>query len=153
MKIYVDADAIPVVIREILYRAAERVKVPVILVANVMLKIPQSPLVSMIVVAAGPDEADDKIAELAAAGDLVITADIPLASRVIGKGALVIDSRGAVFSRENIGERLTMRNFMEDLRNSGIDTGGPSAFTPKERQAFANQLDRILTKYAAAGQG
>ncbi|HPS57299.1 MAG TPA: YaiI/YqxD family protein [Spirochaetota bacterium] len=150
MNIYVDADAIPVVIREILYRAAERVNVPVILVANVSLKFPQSQLISMIVVPAGPDEADDKIAEMAAPGDLVITADIPLASRVIEKGAMVIDSRGAVFSRENIGERLTMRNFMEDLRNSGIDTGGPSAFTPKERQAFANQLDRILTKYAAS---
>lgn len=153
MKIYVDADAIPVVIREILYRAAERVKVPVILVANVALKLPVSQLVSMIVVPEGPDEADDKIAEMTAAGDLVITADIPLASRVIRKGALVIDSRGAVYSQDNISERLTMRNFMEDLRNSGIDTGGPSAFTAKERQAFANQLDRILTKYAAAGQG
>lgn len=150
MKIYVDADAIPLVIREILYRAAERVKVPVILVANTVLKIPVSPLISMIVVAAGPDEADDKIAEMAAAGDLVITADIPLASRVIEKGALVIDSRGAMYSLDNIKERLSMRNFMDDLRNSGIDTGGPSAFTPKDRQNFANQLDRILTKYAAA---
>lgn len=150
MKIYVDADAIPLVIREILFRAAERVKVPVILVANVALKFPQSPLISMIVVPAGPDEADDKIALMASPGDLVITADIPLASRVIEKGAMVIDSRGAVFSRENIGERLAMRNFMDDLRSSGIDTGGPSAFTPKERQAFANQLDRILTKYAAS---
>ena len=150
MKIYVDADAIPLVIREILYRAAERVKVPVILIANVALKFPQSTLISMIVVPAGPDEADDKIAMMAEPGDLVITADIPLASRVIEKGAMVIDSRGAVFSRENIGERLAMRNFMDDLRSSGIDTGGPSAFTPKERQAFANQLDRILTKYAAS---
>jgi len=150
MKIFVDADAIPVVIREILYRAAERVKVPVILVANVALKFPQSPFVSAIVVASGPDEADDKIAEMAESGDLVVTADIPLASRVIEKGALVIDSRGKVYSPENIGERLAMRNFMEDLRNSGIDTGGPSAFTPKERQAFANQLDRILTKYNTA---
>lgn len=150
MKIYVDADAIPLVIREILYRAAERVVVPVILVANVPLKIPQTPLVSMIVVPAGPDEADDKIAILASPGDLVITADIPLASRVIEKGAMVIDSRGSVFSCENIGERLAMRNFLDVLRSSGIDTGGPSAFTPKERQAFANQLDRILTKYAAS---
>lgn len=150
MKIYVDADAIPVVIREILYRAAERVKVPVVLVANVALKFPRSPLVSGIVVAAGPDEADDKIAQMAEPGDLVITADIPLASRVIEKGALVIDSRGNIYSRENISERLTMRNFMEDLRNSGIDTGGPSSFTAKDRQNFANQLDRILTKRAGA---
>ena len=150
MKIYVDADAIPVVIREILYRAAERVKVPVVLVANVALKFPRSPLVSGIVVAAGPDEADDKIAQMAEPGDLVITADIPLASRVIEKGALVIDSRGNIYSRENISERLTMRNFMEDLRNSGIDTGGPSSFTAKDRQNFANRLDRILTKRAGA---
>lgn len=151
MKIYVDADAIPLVIREILYRAAERTGVPVILVANTVLKFPHSHFISGIVVPSGPDEADDRIAEMAGAGDLVITADIPLASRVIEKGALVIDSRGSMFSQDNIKERLSMRNFMEDLRNSGIDTGGPSAFTSKDRQAFANQLDRILAKRMSAG--
>lgn len=149
MKIYVDADAIPVVIREILFRAAQRTETPVILVANVPIKFPGSPLISGIVVPAGPDEADDRIAQMVESGDLVITADIPLASRVIQKGGMVIDSRGTMYSDDNIRERLAMRNFMDDLRNSGIDTGGPSAFSPRDRQSFANMLDRILTKHKA----
>ena len=150
MHIYVDADAIPLVIREILFRAAERTCTPVVLVANVAIKFPESPLISGIVVPAGPDEADNKIVEMVQAGDLVITADIPLAARVIEKQGLVIDSRGVMYSVDNIRERLSMRNFMEELRNSGIDTGGPSPFSQKDRQSFANQLDRILTKYAAS---
>lgn len=147
MKIYVDADAMPVVIREILFRAAERTEIPVILVANVPIRIPASSLISCVVVPSGPDEADDRIVQMVAAGDMVITSDIPLASRVIDKGGLVTDSRGLLYSQDNIRERLAMRNFMEDLRSSGIDTGGPSAFSPKDRQAFANQLDRILTRF------
>ncbi len=150
MKIYVDADAIPLVIREILFRAAERTGTPVVLVANVPIKVPSSKLVSGILVPSGPDEADDRIVDMAETGDLVVTADIPLAARVIEKGGFVIDSRGVMYSDDNIRERLSMRNFMEDLRNSGIDTGGPSAFSPKDRQAFANQLDRILAKHTAS---
>ena len=150
MKIYVDADAIPLVIREILFRAAERTGTPVVLVANVPIKVPSSKLVSGILVPSGPDEADDRIVDMAETGDLVVTADIPLAARVIEKGGFVIDSRGVMYSDDNIRERLSMRNFMEELRNSGIDTGGPSAFSPKDRQAFANQLDRILAKHTAS---
>lgn len=146
MRILVDADAVPVVIREILFRAAKRTQTPLVLVANVPIQHPDSPLISGIVVPAGWDEADDRIAEMAGPGDLVITADIPLASRAIEKGAAVIDSRGSLFTPENITERLTMRNLMEDLRSTGVDTGGPSPFTARDRQAFANQLDRLLAK-------
>lgn len=149
MHIFVDADAIPTTVREILFRAAERTQIPLVLVANVQIKIPQSSLISGIVVQAGPDEADHKIAEMVEAGDLVITADIPLAARVIEKGGTVIDYRGAMYSTANIKERLTMRNLMEDLRNSGIDTGGPAPFSLKDRKSFASQLDRLLTKHAA----
>lgn len=148
MQILVDADAIPSVIREILFRAAERTHTSLVLVANVPLKIPRSQVITGIVVPAGPDEADDKIAEMAEPGDIVITADIPLADRAIEKGATVIDTRGVMYTVENIKERLTMRNLLEDLRNSGVDTGGPSPFTPRDRQAFANRLDRLLVKRA-----
>jgi len=148
VNIFVDADAIPSVIREILFRASERTCTPLILVANVPLKIPTSPFISGIVVPAGPDEADDKIAGMVQPGDIVITADIPLADRVIEKGGTVIDPRGIMYSAENIKESLTMRNLLEELRNSGIDTGGPAPFTHRDRQAFANQLDRLLAKRA-----
>lgn len=149
MRIFVDADAIPTTVREILFRAAERMRIPLVLVANVPIKIPSSPLISDIVVKAGPDEADHTIAAMVESGDLVITADIPLAARVIEKGGTVIDYRGAMYSTANIKERLTMRNLMEDLRNSGIDTGGPAPFSLKDRKSFAQQLDRLLTKYTA----
>jgi len=146
MQILADADAIPVSIREILFRAAERAEIPLILVANIPLKFPKSSFISGIVVPAGPDEADDKIAALAEPGDLIITADIPLADRVIKSGASVIDPRGNLISKDNISEKLTMRNLKEELRNCGVDTGGPPPFTPRDTQTFANQLDRLITK-------
>ncbi len=146
MHILADADALPVSIREILFRAAERTAIPLVLVANIPLKLPQSPLISGIVVPAGPDEADDKIASMAQPGDLVVTADIPLADRAVKKGALVIDPRGNLISKDNISEKLTMRNLKEELRNCGIETGGPPPFTAKDIQSFANQLDRLITK-------
>ena len=148
MQILVDADAIPSAIREILFRAAERTHTLLVLVANVPLNIPRSQVITGIVVPAGPDEADDKIAEMVQPCDIVITADIPLADRAVKKGATVIDPRGVMYSSENIKERLTMRNLLDELRNSGIDTGGPSRFTQKDRKAFANQLDRLLAKRA-----
>lgn len=147
MHIYVDADAMPIAIREILYRVAVRRKLNLTLVSNTPIKYPESEVISAIVVASGPDEADHRIVELVNAGDLVITADIPLSSRVIEKNATVIDPRGEMLNSGNIGERLAMRNFMEELRNSGIETGGPSHFSLRDRHAFANQLDRFLSKY------
>jgi uncharacterized protein YaiI (UPF0178 family) len=146
MHILADADALPVSIREILFRAAEITGSPLVLVANIPLKLPRSPLISGIVVPAGPDEADDKIASMAQPGDLVVTADIPLADRAVKKGARVIDPRGNLISKDNISEKLTMRNLKEELRNCGVETGGPPPFTAKDIQAFANQLDRLITK-------
>lgn len=147
MQIFVDGDANPNAIKEIIYRAVERIHVPLVIVANTPLKIPDSKYISMIVAKAGPDEADDRIVELVQKNDLVITSDVPLADRVISKGGFVLDPRGTLYNSENIKERLAMRDLMNDLRSSGLETGGPSAFGPKDRQAFANQLDRFLTKY------
>jgi len=146
MKIWVDADACPVVIKEILYRAASRASVPVTLVANKMLRVPSSPWIKVLQVASGFDVADQRIAQEAAAGDVVVTADIPLAALVIAKGAVVIEPRGDLMDKNNIEERLGMRNFMDALRGSGVQTGGPSALSSADRQAFANQLDRILAR-------
>ena len=146
MKIWVDADACPVAIKEVLYRAANRAKVPMVLIANQMLCVPPSPWIRALQVPAGFDVADQRIVQEAEAGDLVITSDIPLASQVIAKGALVLDSRGELMDAHNIEGRLTMRNFMEGLRNSGVDTGGPSSLSKSDVQAFANQLDRLLAK-------
>jgi uncharacterized protein YaiI (UPF0178 family) len=148
MKIWVDADACPVAIKEILYRAANRARVETTLIANQMLRVPPSPWVRTLQVPAGFDVADQRIAQEAVAGDLVITADIPLAALVIANGALVIDPRGTLLDKHNIQERLTMRNFMETLRNSGVETSGPSTFSSADKQAFANQLDRLLAKRA-----
>jgi uncharacterized protein YaiI (UPF0178 family) len=146
MRIWVDADACPVAIKEVLYRAANRAKVPVVLIANQMLRVPPSPWIQAMQVPAGFDVADQRIVQEATHGDLVITSDIPLASQVIAKGALVLDSRGELMDQNNIEGRLTLRNFMEGLRNSGVDTGGPSGLTKSDVQAFANQLDRMLAK-------
>lgn len=146
MHIWVDADACPVVIKEILFRAADRTKVPVTLIANQMMRTPPSPWIKAIQVSKGFDVADQRIAQETNAGDLVITADIPLAAQVIAKGAIVIDPRGELLSKANIEELLTMRNFMDSLRSSGVDTGGPPALSNADRQAFANQLDRWLSK-------
>ena len=146
MKIWVDADACPVAIKEILYRAANRAEVSLTLVANQMLRVPPSPWIAAVQVPAGFDVADARIVQEAVAGDLVVTADVPLAAAVIAKGAAVIEPRGDLLDRRNIEERLTMRNFMEGLRNSGVETGGPAAFSNADKQAFANQLDRWLAK-------
>lgn len=144
MKIWVDADACPAVIKEILYRAANRAHVPLTLIANQMLRVPPSPWINAVQVPPGFDVADERIAQEATAGDVVITADVPLAAKVIAKGACVLDPRGDLLDASNIRERLTMRNFMEGLRSSGVETGGPAAFSAADRQAFANRLDRLL---------
>ena len=146
MRIWVDADACPIAIKEVLYRAANRAKVSVILIANQMLRVPPSPWIRALQVPAGFDVADQRIVQEATQGDLVITSDIPLASQVIAKGALVLDSRGELMDQGNIEGRLTMRNFMEGLRNSGVDTGGPSGLSKSDVQDFANQLDRLLAR-------
>ncbi|WP_266160551.1 YaiI/YqxD family protein [Dyella silvatica] len=145
-QIWVDADACPVVIKEILFRAAEREQVAVTLVANQWLRTPPSRFIRSIQVPAGFDVADNEIVQRAAAHDLVVTQDIPLAALVIEKGALAINPRGELYTPETIAQRLTMRNFMDELRGSGVDTGGPAAFHPRDRQAFANQLDSWLTR-------
>ncbi len=147
MKIWVDADACPAVIKDILYRAANRVQVPLTLIANKLLRVPPSPWIRALQVPAGFDVADQRIAQEASAGDLVVTADVPLAALVIAKGACVLDPRGDLLDAGNIQERLTLRNFMEGLRGSGVETGGPAAFSAADRQSFANRLDRLLAQY------
>ena len=144
--IYVDADACPKAIKEILYRAAERKGIPLVLVANQPLSVPRSPLFRTVRVGAGFDVADDHIAEQVASGDLVITADIPLAAQVIDKGGLVLSPRGERYDRDNIGARLSMRNFMAELRDSGVQTGGPPALGPRDKKAFGDELDRLLAR-------
>ncbi|HEX8980610.1 MAG TPA: YaiI/YqxD family protein [Parasulfuritortus sp.] len=148
MKIWVDADACPAVIKDILFRAAERAQLPLTLIANKLLRVPPSPWIRALQVPQGFDVADRRIADETQAGDLVITADVPLAAQVIAKGAYVLDPRGEMLDAGNIAERLTMRNFMEGLRGSGVETGGPAAFSTADRQAFANRLDRLLAKRA-----
>ncbi|WP_329740801.1 YaiI/YqxD family protein [Dyella sp. A6] len=145
-QIWVDADACPGVIKEILFRAAERERINVTLVANQYLRTPPSPLVRAVQVPAGLDVADNEIVQRVNAGDLVVTQDIPLAALVVEKGALALDPRGALHTPETIAQRLSMRNFMDELRGSGIDTGGHAAFHARDRQAFANQLDRWLAQ-------
>lgn len=146
MQIWVDADACPGVIKEILFRAAERRQIRTTLVANQMLRTPPSKVIRAIQVAHGFDVADAHIVSQVAAGDLVITADIPLAAQVIERGATVIDPRGELLTPATIRERLNLRDFMEGLRAAGVETGGPAAFSQADRQAFANQLDRFLAK-------
>lgn len=146
MHIWVDADACPGVIKAILFRAANRAQISLTLVANKLLKIPPSPYIKAIQVPAGFDVADNKIASLVQTGDLVITADIPLAADVIAKGGQALNPRGEFYTRENIQEFLSMRNFMDELRGGGVNTGGPSSFAQSDRQAFANKLDWFLAK-------
>lgn len=146
--IWVDADACPRVIREILFRAAQRVSVPLTLVANHALQIPKSPLIRCLQVEQGFDKADNYIAQQVRENDLVVTSDIPLAAEVIEKGALVISARGERYTRNNVRQRLNMRDFMETMRSSGEVTGGPPALGQRERQAFANALDQYLARYA-----
>ena len=147
MQILVDADAFPNAIKDILFRAAKRVRIPLILIANKHVRVVKSVYISSIVVPGGPDVADDRIVELVQSGDLVVTADIPLAGRVVAKGAFAIDPRGYLYTDENVRERLAVRDLMDELRNNGLNTGGPPAFSSKDRQAFANQLNRFLTKH------
>ena len=148
MPIWIDADACPKVIKEILFRAAERTAVQVTLVANRLLYTPSSPYISAIQVADGFDVADSEIVKRLVPGDLVITADIPLAAEVIAKGGHALDPRGEMHSADTIQAKLTMRDFMETLRASGVETGGPSALTQRDRQLFAKHLDYYLTHLA-----
>lgn len=144
--IWVDADACPAVIKDILFRAAERLQIPLTLVANKALRTPPSRVIKSIQVGAGFDVADDYIVALVTKGDLVITADIPLAAGAIERGAHALNPRGELYTPDNIRERLTMRDFMSQLRDSGVQTGGPAALSLADRQAFANQLDRLLAR-------
>lgn len=146
MKIWVDADACPGTIKEILFRAAQRTQIMTTLVANKMLRVPPSPFIRARQVPAGFDVADNHIVQEIQPGDLVITADIPLASQVIERGAHALNPRGEFYTTDNIQQRLTMRNFMEELRGSGVDISGPSSFSNSDRQAFAAQLDRYLSR-------
>jgi len=146
MHIWVDADACPSVIKDILYRAAERLEIPMTLVANQPLRIPRSRFISTLQVRRGFDVADNEIANRVEEGDLVITADIPLASDVINRGAHALDPRGELYTPDNIRERLQMRNFMDGLRAAGVQTGGPPTLDHADRKRFADQLDRFLTR-------
>ena len=149
MTIWVDADACPGVIKDILFRAAERTGVATVLVANQLLRVPPSPYIRALQVPAGFDVADNHIAQQAQPGDIVVTADIPLASQVVAKGALALNPRGELYSDATIREALALRNFMTELRDSGVQTGGPAAFSQRDRANFAAQLDKLLHKLAA----
>lgn len=146
MQIWVDADACPYEVKEMLYRAAERGQVQVTLVANQILRTPPSPWVNSVLVPGGMNIADRRIVELVSPGDLVITADIPLAADVVGKGAVALDPRGELNTAVNVGERHAMRNMIDEMRGAGHIMRGPSGFTARNRQAFANQLDRWLAR-------
>lgn len=150
MKIWVDADACPVVIKDILFRAAQRAQIHLCLIANQYIKVPPSPYIKSLQVPSGFDVADNEIVLRASSGDLVITADIPLADEVIDKGCTALSPRGELFTKENIKSRLTMRDFMETLRSSGIQSGGPPPLNQADRMKFANHLDRIIAKYKSS---
>ena len=147
MNIWVDADSCLKAIKNILFRAAQRVKISTVFVANRPLKIPRSSYLKSVLVSGGMDVADVFIIEQAKAGELIITDDIIFASKVIGKGAVVLNTRGKLLTKSNIGQSLTLRNFKEELRHSGVDAGGPSSPNLRDRQNFANQLDWFLTEY------
>jgi uncharacterized protein YaiI (UPF0178 family) len=147
MRIWVDADACPKAIKEILYRVADRTKTSLIFVTNQRLALPASPFITLTQVPAGPDIADDAIVTQCTPADLVITADIPLAARIVEKGAFALNPSGKLYDRENIKQILSMRDFTDSLRGSGIETGGPASPGQRERNLFANQLDQIITSY------
>lgn len=149
-QIWVDADACPAVIKDILFRAAERTQVAITLVANQWLRTPALRHVRALQVQGGFDAADDAIAERVRPGDLVVTQDIPLAARVLERGAEAVNPRGERYTTDTIAERLSMRNFMDELRGAGVQTGGPAVFHARDRQAFANQLDRWLAAQESA---
>ncbi|RPH21878.1 YaiI/YqxD family protein [Buttiauxella warmboldiae] len=144
MQIWVDADACPKVIKEVLFRAAERAQIMVTLVANQAIKVPASRFIRSLQVASGFDVADNEIVRRCAKGDLVITADIPLAADVLEKGAIALNPRGELYTPATIRERLTMRDFMDTLRASGVQTGGPDSLNQRDRQLFANELEKWL---------
>lgn len=146
MKIWVDADACPQEVKEILYKTADRLGIPTTLVANMKLRTPDVPSLSTIRVPGGPDAADAYIIEHMNAGDFVITADVPFAAKAVEKGALTIDPRGEVYTEENAGERLSLRNFMMEMRSGGLVQGGPPPMAPADRHKFAASLDRELTR-------
>jgi uncharacterized protein YaiI (UPF0178 family) len=147
MKIWVDADACPVVIKDIIYKAAVRTGVEVTLVANQTLRVPSSGNITFLQVPKGLDVADKEISQRIEHGDLVITADIPLAAEIVGKGGFALNPRGELYTAENVRDRLNTRDFMDSLRAAGIETGGPPALSKKDRQAFANHLDQLLSRY------
>ncbi|MBI3463924.1 MAG: YaiI/YqxD family protein [Planctomycetes bacterium] len=146
MRIWIDADACPGEIKELLYRAAKRRKVQVTLVANQALRTPSSEFIDSVIVRGGMNVADRHIVEMVQPGDLVVTADLPLAADVVAKGGQALDPRGQLYTDANIGERLAVRNLHDELRGAGLITGGPANFSGKDRRAFANQLDRWLAK-------
>lgn len=146
MHIWVDADACPRAVKEILFKTAMRREVKLTLVANQYLSIPGSPLINLIKVSSGFDVADNEIAKLCQPGDLVITADIPLADNIVEKGATGLNPRGELYTEDNIKSILSMRNLMEELRSAGSVSGGPASFSPKDKQNFTNQLDKYLTR-------
>ncbi len=145
MKIWVDADACPKQVKEILFRVADRNRIRVTLVANKLMRVPKSPFVESIQVPDGFDVADREIARLTEAGDLVISADIPLASAVVGKGGVVLGPRGEIYDEGNIQEALSVRNFMDEIRGAGVETGGPSPLSRTDVERFSNRLNRILS--------
>ena len=149
MQIWVDADACPIEAKEILYKVSKRLQIRLTMVANQMMWIPKSELIRLELVKAGADVADRRIVEMLSAGDLVISSDIPLAANAVARGATVLDPRGEELNADNVGARLAARNLMDELRGSGMQTGGPAAYSARNKQDFANQLDRLLTKLNA----
>ena len=149
MQIWVDADACPIEAKEILYKVSKRLQIRLTMVANQMMWIPKSELIHLELVKAGADVADRRIVEMLSAGDLVISSDIPLAANAVARGATVLDPRGEELNADNVGSRLAARNLMDELRGSGMQTGGPAAYSARNKQDFANQLDRLLTKLNA----
>lgn len=146
MRIWIDADACPRDVKDVVYRASQRLNVAVVVVANRPIATPLSPLLQSVVVKGGPDVADDHIADHAVRGDIAITQDIPLAARLVDKGVIAIDVRGTIYDVDNIGERLSVRDFLADVRDIGVVTGGPKAWAPKDKQTFAAALDAALTR-------
>lgn len=147
MKLWLDADATPRDVKEICYRASERLELDTVLVANQRLQLPLGYRhLSAVRVDGGPDVADRYIAEHAEPGDVVVTADIPLAALLVPRGVVVLDPRGETYTDESIGERLSVRNFMDGLRSAGVETGGPATYSARDKQSFANALDRALTR-------
>lgn len=149
MQVWIDADACPRGVKDVVYRASDRRQVPVSVVANKAMHVPASERIRMVQVPGGPDVADDHIVEHASAGDVAITADIPLAARLVEKDVVVLTPRGEELDEDNVSERLSVRDFMSDLRDTGVMTGGPPAFSDKDKREFANALDRALTRAGA----